>query len=89
MTNELLNARLFAAMTTALTQVLLQKLREKHDVESAVFLIDGAQDRQTVLRQARIRFQIEHHRTRNAVERIFRELKRRTSRSRTASATSN
>ncbi|SDY56295.1 hypothetical protein SAMN04487946_12319, partial [Halobellus clavatus] len=56
-----------------------RELREKHDVESAVFLVDGAQHLQTALARASLRFQTERNGNRNAIERIFRELKRRTS----------
>ena len=41
-TNELLHVRLFATTTTTLTEIFLCELRHKHDVETAVFLVDGA-----------------------------------------------
>jgi putative transposase len=78
-TNHLLHVRLFSTTTTALTEMFLRELREKHDVETAVFLVDGAQHLQTALRRTGLRFQMCRHGNRNAVERIFRELKRRTS----------
>ncbi|SMP12551.1 putative transposase [Halobellus salinus] len=78
-TNDLLHLRLFATTTTALTEIFLRELRQKHDVESAVFLVDGAQHLQTALARASLRFQTERNGNRNAIERIFRELKRRTS----------
>jgi len=78
-TNELLHVRLFSTTTTALTEIFLRELREKHDIESAEFLVDGANHLQTALQRAGLRFQISRHGNRNAVERIFRELKRRTS----------
>jgi putative transposase len=78
-TNELLHLRLFSTTTTALTEIFLNELREKHDVESAVFLVDGAKHLQTALQRAGLRFQTEHYGNRNAIERIFREVKRRTS----------
>ena len=77
--NELLHVRLFATTTTTLTEMFLRELRQKHDVETAVFLVDGAQHLQTALQRAGLRFQMCRHGNRNAVERIFRELKRRTS----------
>jgi putative transposase len=77
--NELLHVRLFATTTTALTEIFLRELRQKHDIESAVFLVDGATHLQTALHRAGLRFQIRRHGNRNAVERIFRELKRRRS----------
>lgn len=53
-TNHLLHVRLFLTTTTAVTQIFLQELREKHDVESAVFLVDSAQHLQTTLRRANL-----------------------------------
>ena len=78
-TNDLLHVRLFSTTTTALTEMFLRELREKHDVENAVFLVDGAQHLHTALHRAGLRFQPCRHGNRNAIERIFRELKRRTS----------
>ncbi|WP_238705368.1 IS6 family transposase [Natrinema pallidum] len=78
-TNEIPHIRLLSTTTTALTERFLQELTEKHDVEDAVFLVDGAQHLQTALRRHGLRFRYEKHGNRNAVERIFREIKRRTS----------
>jgi len=78
-TNRFLHVRLFSTTTTALTEIFLRELREKHDVENAVFLVDGAQHLQTALHRAGLRFRMERHGNRNAVERVFREVKRRTS----------
>jgi len=64
---------------TALAEMFLRELQEKHDVETAVFLVDCAHYLQTALDRVGPRFQIERHGNRNAIERIFRELKRRTS----------
>ena len=78
-TNEILHLRLFSTTTTALTEIFLKELRQKHDVETAVFLVDGAKHLQAALQRAGLRFQTERHGNRNPVERIFREVKRRTS----------
>lgn len=78
-TNHLLHVRLFSTTTTALTQIFLHELCEKHRVGDAVFLVDGAKHLQTALTRAGLRFQYERHGNRNAVERVFREVKRRTS----------
>ena len=78
-TNDLLHVRLFSTTTTSLTEIFLRELRQKHNVETAVFLVDGAQHLQTALQRARLRFQMRRHGNRNAIERIFRELKHRTS----------
>ena len=78
-TNEILHLRLFSTTTTALTEIFLKELRQKHDVETAVFLVDGAKHLQAALQRAGPRFQTERYGNRNAVERILRELKRKTS----------
>ncbi|WP_080505289.1 IS6 family transposase [Halorubrum aethiopicum] len=78
-TNALLHLRLFSTTTTAVTGMFLRELRERHELETAVFLVDGAHHLQTALTRAGLRFQTERHGNRNAIERIFRELKRRTS----------
>ncbi len=41
-TNRFLHVQLYYALTTALTEMFLAELMEKHDVEVAVFLIDSA-----------------------------------------------
>jgi len=70
-TNELLHLQLFPTTTTALTEIFLNELREKHDVESALFLVGGAKHLQTALRRSGLRFQTERHGNRNAIERIL------------------
>ncbi|MFC4248741.1 IS6 family transposase [Natribaculum luteum] len=77
--NELLHIRLFSTTTTVLTEIFLRELSEKHDVKDAVFLVDGATHLQTALRRRGLRFRYEKHGNRNVVERVFREVKRRTS----------
>jgi len=78
-TNEFLHMKLFTTTTTDLTQRFLHELREKHDVENTVFLVDNAHHLATALQRAGLRFQTIRHGNRNAVERIFREIKQRTS----------
>ncbi|MFC7166880.1 IS6 family transposase [Halospeciosus flavus] len=78
-TNKFLHLRLFTTTTTSLTQKFLRELREKHDVEDAVFLVDHAQHLVSALQRVGLRFQTVQHGNRNAVERVFREVKRRTS----------
>jgi len=76
--NKFLHIRLFPTTTTALTERFLQEPREKHDVEDAVFLVDHAQHLKTALQWGGLRFQTVRHGNRNAVERVFQEIKRRT-----------
>jgi putative transposase len=78
-TNEFLHVRLFQTPTTQLTLLFLRELREKQQVEHATFLVDGAQRLQTALARLGLRFQSVRHGNRNSVERVFREVKRRTS----------
>ena len=58
--------------------MFLAELREKHLGEDATFLVDKAPWLQAVLDHHGLRFQHETHGNRNAVERVFREVKRRT-----------
>jgi len=78
-TNEFLHIRLFSTTTTALTEIFLRELREKHNVEDALFLVDDAPHLKAALHRTGLRFQVDRHGNRNAVERVFREVKRRTS----------
>jgi len=78
-TNELLHARLFQTLTTQLTLRFLRELREKQQVEQATFLVDRARHLQAALARLGLRFQYERHGNRNSAERVFREVKRRTS----------
>jgi len=77
-TNKFLHLRLFTTTTTALTERFLRELRKKYDISDAVFLVNYAKHFATALRQLGLRFQPVRHRNQNAVERIFRETKRRT-----------
>jgi len=77
-TNRLLHVRLYPTRTQALTEMFLSELREKHLVDDAVFLVDGAPWLQAACHRLGLRFQHVTHGNRNAVERVFRELKRRT-----------
>ena len=55
-TNKILYMRLYSTTTTALIERLLQELTEKHDLNDAVCLVDGAKYLQTALRRPRLRF---------------------------------
>jgi putative transposase len=78
-TNIFLHIRLFSTYTTGLTEIFLHELREKHDVDDAVFLVDDADWLQTALQRHGLDFRYELHGNRNSIERVFREVKRRTS----------
>jgi transposase-like protein len=77
-TNRLLHVRLFPTRTQALTEMFLSELEEKHLVDDAIFLVDGAPWLQAACHRRGLRFQHVTHGNRNAVERVFREVKRRT-----------
>jgi transposase-like protein len=77
-TNRLLHVRLFPTRTQALTEMFLTELREKHLVSDAIFLVDGAPWLQAACHRHSLRFQHVTHGNRNAIERVFKELKRRT-----------
>ncbi|WP_246988309.1 IS6 family transposase [Halorientalis marina] len=78
-TNCFLHIRLFSTFTTALTEIFLRELCEKHAVDDAVFLVDGADWLKTVLQRHGLDFRYERHGNRNSVECVLREVKRRTS----------
>ncbi len=77
-TNELLHTSLGPTTNTVIAQAFLAEIDEKHDVSEAVFLIDGAQSLQAACHRGGYDFRYEKHGNRNAVERVFREIKRRT-----------
>lgn len=79
-TNHILHVRLYSRRTTALTEIFLRELHQKHDVADALFLVDGAPWFHAVLHRLGLRFRHVTHGTRNVVEWIFREVGRRTRR---------
>jgi transposase-like protein len=78
-TNTILHVRLFSTYTTTLTEVFLSELREKHDVDDAVFLVDDADWLQSALDRHGLTCRYQLHGYCNSVERVFRDVKRRTS----------
>ncbi|QCS42493.1 IS6 family transposase [Natrinema versiforme] len=78
-THEFLHFKLYSTRTTALTEMFLRELTEKHDVEDAVFLVDSALWLKAALHHLGLRFRYEKHGNWNAVERLFQEIKRHTS----------
>lgn len=78
-TNQFLHVRLFPTYTIPIGKEFLAELLEKHDVAEAVFLIDDARDLEGALRRTGLAYRVEIHGQRTLIERLFRELKRRTS----------
>ncbi len=77
-TNRLLHVKLAPTRTQAITEMFLTELREKHLVGDALFLVDSGPWLHAALHRHGLRFQYKRHGNRNSVERVFRELKRRT-----------
>ena len=78
-TNKFLHVRLFQTLTTQLALLFFRELHEKQQVEQTTFLVDGAQYLQSALNRLGLRFQYVRHGNRNRIERVFREVERRTS----------
>ena len=77
-TNELLHTKLEPTTMKVLAHSFLTELSEKHDVSDAVFLVNGLHSLQDACQRHSFDFRYEKHGNRNAVERVFREIKRRT-----------
>ncbi|WP_435095278.1 IS6 family transposase [Halorubrum sp. N11] len=77
-TNELSYTKLEPTKTKVLAHSFLTGLSEKHDVSDAVFLVDGSRSLQDACQRHSFDFRYETHGNRNAVERVLREIKRRT-----------
>ena len=77
--NELLHTKLEPTRTNVIAHGFFAELREKHDVDDAVFLIDGATPLNEACHRHGLDFRYEKRGNRNSVERVFREVKRRTS----------
>jgi transposase-like protein len=78
-TNELLHTKLEPTTNKVIAHAFFAELREKHDVDDAVFLIDGSHSLKDACSRHGLDFRYERHGNRNSVERVFREVKRRTS----------
>jgi len=78
-TNELLHTKLEPTTNKVIAHAFFAELREKHDVDDAVFLIDGSLSLKDACSRHSLDFRYERHGNRNSVERVFREVKRRTS----------
>jgi putative transposase len=77
-TNDVLHTQLEPTTNSVLAQTFVAELRKKHDVENAVFLIDGSHSLKDACSRHGLDFKYEKHGNRNSVERVFREIKRRT-----------
>jgi transposase-like protein len=77
-TSDLLHTQLEPTRNNAIADRFFADLREKHDVDDAIILVDGAAPLQRACRRHDLDFRYERHGNRNSVERVFREVKRRT-----------
>ncbi|ELY68459.1 hypothetical protein C489_07150 [Natrinema versiforme JCM 10478] len=77
--NELLHTQLEPTRTKVIASSFIAELREKHNVDDAVFLVDGDKALNYACQRHDLDFRYERHGNRNSVERVFREIKRRTS----------
>jgi transposase-like protein len=77
-TNELLHTALEPTTNTVIAHTFIAELRENHDVDDAVVLVDGSHSLKDACRRHSLDFKYEKYGNRNSVERVFREIKRRT-----------
>jgi transposase-like protein len=77
-TNELLHTTHEPTTNKVISHAFVSELREKHDVDDAVFLIDGSHSLKDACSRHGLDFRYERHGNRNSGERVFREVKRRT-----------
>ena len=77
-TDDSLHTTVEVVRSNASAHAFFTELREKHHVDEAVFLVDGAAPLQEACSRHGLDFRYEKHGNRNSVERVFRELKRRT-----------
>jgi len=78
-TNELLHVRLFPTTTKQTTRWFLAEFHHRYRLDGVEFLVDDADYLVEVLKEDGYRFQMIAHGNRNAIERVFWEVERRTS----------
>ncbi|PHQ39030.1 IS6 family transposase, partial [Halorubrum persicum] len=76
--NDLLHTTLEATRTNVIADQVFAELREKHDVDDATVLVDGAVPLHRACEKHGLDFRYERHGNRNRAERVFCEIKRRT-----------
>ena len=78
-TNKILHVSLFPTTTKQTTRWFLDELHRRYQLEDVLFLVDDADYLGPVLAEDGYRFQVIPHGNRNAIERVFWEVERRTS----------
>jgi len=76
--NEFLHTRLEPTTNSGLAQRFLAELRDKHNLNGATILIDGSKSLNAACSRLGLTYHVRRHGDRNSVERVFREVKRRT-----------
>ena len=76
--NDLLCTKLEPTRTNVIADQFFAELRETHDVDDAIFLVDGAVPLHRACEKHGLDFRYERHGNRNSAERVFCEVKRRT-----------
>jgi len=77
-TNRILHLGLYPNRNMATTEFFLNDLKQKHDLQDAVFLVDKAPWLHAALHRFDIQPKHEIFGERNPIERVFQEIKRRT-----------
>jgi len=78
-TNRILHAGLYSHRNMAMTSSFLEEIDEKHEVRDAEFLVYGAPWLHAGLRELGVHVRQRTFGDQNPVERVFQEIKRRTS----------
>ena len=77
-TNNILHTKLQPTRNHYTAKEFMNELIEKYDLDESLFLVDGLPSLHQACRYHSLRFRVTKHGNRNSVERVFRELKRRT-----------
>lgn len=72
---KLLHTRIEPTRNKVIASSFVAELREKHDVDDGVFLIDRDKELNYACHPHDLNFRYECHGNRNSVERVFREMK--------------
>jgi transposase-like protein len=76
--NDLLHTKLEPTRTNVIADQFFAELREKHDLDDTIFLVDGGVPLHRACDKHGLDIRYERHGNRNSAECVFRELKRRT-----------
>jgi transposase-like protein len=76
--NDLLHTQIESTRTNVIADQFFAELRDKHDMDDAIVLVDGVVPLHRACRKHSLDFRYERHGNRNSVERILRRVKRRT-----------